>query len=314
MPRLFFITDVHGSEKCFRKFLNAAKVYKADTLILGGDITGKVMVPIVENPDGTYTLRLFGEDSTIKGSRLQETQKFLSDAGQYSFVATPSEVLEIQSDKAKEEKVFNEAMASVLRSWVLLLEERLKGTEIICYISPGNDDKFEIDSFLVDSGHLVNPENRIVELKNGFEMITLGYANPTPWKSPREVSEPELGRMIENLASKVQRPQTAIFNLHVPPINTELDRAPAVSKDFEYVKEGLGIKFIHVGSSAVRESIEKHAPMLGLHGHIHESKGFVRLGRTLCMNPGSEYADGMLRGALVNLADGKVKEFLLTSG
>ncbi len=86
------------------------------------------------------------------------------------------------------------------------------------------------------------------------------------------------------------------------------------TEDFEYVREGLGIKFIHTGSTAVRNSIEKHAPLLGLHGHIHESKGFVRLGRTLCLNPGSEYADGILRGALVILGDGKVREFLLASG
>jgi Icc-related predicted phosphoesterase len=314
MSRLFFITDVHASEKCFRKFLNAAKVYKADTLVLGGDITGKVMVPIVKNHDGTYKLRLFGEDTQVMEAQLQQTQKTLIDAGQYSFVTTPEELQEMQGDKSKQDRAFNEVMVSVLRSWVELMEERLKDTDIKCYISPGNDDKFEIDQVLADSGHLVNPENRVVELRDGFEMITLGYANPTPWNSPREVSEMELGRMIGNLASQVKRPETAIYNLHVPPINTELDRAPAVSKDFEYVREGLGIKFIHVGSSAVRESIEKHAPLLGLHGHIHESKGFVRLGRTLCLNPGSEYADGILRGAIVNLSDGKVKEFLLSSG
>ena len=145
-------------------------------------------------------------------------------------------------------------------------------------------------------------------------MITLGYANPTPWKSPREVSEERLGTMIESMAKKVRRPETAIYNLHVPPIDTELDKAPAVSHDFNYVKEGLGIKFIHVGSSAVRQSIEKHAPLLGLHGHIHESKGFAKLGRTLCLNPGSEYADGILRGVLANLDDCKVRDFLLTSG
>ncbi len=314
MPRLFFITDVHASDKCFRKFLNAAKVYKADTLVLGGDITGKVMVPIVKNPDGTYRLRLFGQDIVVKEAQLPETQKSLLDAGQYSFVTDQSEFEEIRADKAKEGRIFNEVMASVLRSWLQLMEERLKGTDIKCYISPGNDDKFEIDPLLSDSGHLINPENRVVQLDGGYEMITLGYANPTPWKSPREVSDGRLSQMIESLASQVKRMDTAVFNLHVPPINTELDRAPAVSQDFEYVKEGLGIKFIHAGSSAVRESIERHSPMLGLHGHIHESKGFVRLGRTLCLNPGSEYADGILRGALVNLGGGKVKEFLLTSG
>jgi len=314
LTRLFFITDVHASDRCFRKFLNAAKFYKADCLILGGDITGKVLIPIVEGTDGTYTLRLFGKDSTVKKDRLPETQKALLDAGQYSFVTNSKELEELEADKSKEERVFNQVMASVLRSWIELAQERLKGTRVKCYISPGNDDKFEIDTLLADSGVLVNPENRVVQLEGGFEMITLGYSNPTPWKSPREVNEERLGKMIESLASQVKRMETAVFNLHVPPINTELDRAPAVSQDFEYVKEGLGIKFIHVGSSAVRRSIEEHAPLLGLHGHIHESKGFIRLGRTLCLNPGSEYADGILRGAIVNLGDGKVKEFLLTSG
>jgi len=314
LPRLFFITDVHASDRCFRKFLNAAKFYKADCLILGGDITGKVLIPIVETGAGGYRLSLFGKDANIAGDKLHETQKALLDAGQYSFVTNRGELEEIRADKTKEDRVFNEAMFKVLRSWLDLAEERLARTDVKCYISPGNDDKFEIDSVLRDSSVLSNPENKVVELEGGYEMITLGYANPTPWRSPREVSEEKLGQMIEALASKLKRADTAVFNLHVPPINTELDRAPAVSPDFEYVKEGLGIRFIHAGSTAVRDSIERHAPILGLHGHIHESKGFVKLGRTLCLNPGSEYADGILRGAIVNLEGAKVKEFLLTSG
>lgn len=314
MTRIFFTTDVHGSDRCFRKFLNAAKAYKADDLILGGDITGKVLVPIIARPDGKYDVPLFGKQTTIGADKLQETRKAIQDAGQYSFVASRSELAEIEADKSKEEKVFNDAMLSVLRSWVDLAQERLEGTGVKCYISPGNDDKFEIDTALADSGQFINPENKVVELDSGYEMITLGYANPTPWKSPREVSEEKLGAMIESLASQMRWPETALYNLHVPPIDTELDKAPAVSPDFNYVKEGLGIKFIHVGSSAVRGAIEKHAPLLGLHGHIHESKGFAKIGRTLCLNPGSEYSDGILRGALANLQEGKVHDFMLTSG
>ena len=68
------------------------------------------------------------------------------------------------------------------------------------------------------------------------------------------------------------------------------------------------------GSSAVRSAIEKHQPLLGLHGHIHESKGFVKIGRTFCVNPGSEYGEGILRGVIIDLEDGKVKNFLLTQG
>jgi len=314
LTRIFFTTDVHASDRCFRKFLNAAKVYKADTLILGGDITGKVLVSILETPDGTYKLTLFGRETLVKKDKLQETQKALLDAGQYSFVTTPEGLSEMQGEKSKADKIFNEVMAKAVSNWVQLAEERLKGTNIKCYISPGNDDRFEIDEALRDSGQVINPENKVVELPGGFEMITLGYANPTPWHSPRELSEANLGEMIEALASKVARPGTAVYNLHVPPINTQLDKAPAVSHDFNYVKEGLGIKFIHAGSSAVRESIERHNPLLGLHGHIHESKGFEKLGGTLCINPGSEYSDGILRGALVNLDGGKVHDFMLTSG
>jgi Icc-related predicted phosphoesterase len=314
MTRIFFTSDVHASDRCFRKFLNAAKVYKAGCLILGGDITGKVLVPIVEGPGGSYGVRLFGQDKQLSGDKVAEARKALSDSGQYSFVTTESELREIQADKSKEEKVFNEAMRSSLESWMQLAKERLTGTGVRCYVSPGNDDRFDIDPLLADSGPLVNPEGKVVVLEGGYEMITLGYANPTPWKSPREVSEERLEEMIEKMARKVGHPETAIYNLHVPPIDTELDRAPAVSSDFNYVKEGLGIKFIHAGSVAVRNSIEKHAPMLGLHGHIHESRGMVKIGRTLCLNPGSEYSDGVLRGALVNLEGGKVHDFLLTSG
>ncbi len=314
MARIFFTTDVHGSDRCFRKFLNASKVYKADSLILGGDITGKVLIPITERTDGNFEVALFGKQEVIRKEKVEEVRKALQDAGQYSFMTTTAELAEIKADKTSEEKVFNDAMVQVLNSWAQLAQERLKGTNVKCYISPGNDDKFEIDSALINSGPLVNPEDRVVELDGGYEMITLGYANPTPWKSPREVSEEKLGEMIESLASQVKRPEAAVYNLHVPPIDTELDKAPAVSHDFNYVKEGLGIKFIHAGSSAVRSSIEKHSPLLGLHGHIHESKGFVRLGRTLCLNPGSEYSDGILRGALANLSDGKVHDFMLTSG
>lgn len=272
------------------------------------------MIPIVEKADGRYQLNLFGQDTLVGRDRLEETQKALMDAGQYFFMTSPAELEEIKASKAKEERVFNERILSLLRSWIQLAQERLRGTGILCYISPGNDDRFEVDSLLTDSREVINPEGRVVDLDGEHEMITLGYANPTPWKSPREVSEEKLGEMIEGMAARVRRPESAIYNLHVPPINTELDKAPAVDPEFRYVREGLGIKMIHAGSSAVRASIEKRKPLLGLHGHIHESRGFVKIGRTLCLNPGSEYADGILRGALVNLEGGKVKEFMLTSG
>jgi Icc-related predicted phosphoesterase len=314
VTRAFFVTDVHASDRCFRKFINAAKVYNAKCLILGGDITGKVMVPIVEQPDGRYSLNLFGSDTLVKNEKLAETEKALLNAGQYYFVTNPKELEEINASKERADAVFNKCILDLIRSWLALAEERLRGTDIKCYISPGNDDRLEVDSVLTDSDHVINPENKLVELEGGYEMITLGVSNPTPWKSPREVSEEKLGEMLEKLASQIKRPATSVFNVHLPPLDTELDKAPEVNEEFEYVKEGLGIKIIHIGSASVRASLEKYQPLLGLHGHVHEAKGFVKIGKTLCLNPGSEYADGILRGALINFEGGKIKEFLLTSG
>ena len=313
--RIFFVSDVHGSETCFRKFINGAKFYKANVLILGGDITGKALVPVVEQNDGRYRLTLNGENLRVKRGDLEEYLKAIRNSGTYYFITTESELKELEHDREKVDKIFTDSMKSVLQSWMALANERLSGTDVVCYISPGNDDKLEMDELLKDSEHVVNPENKVVQIPGGYEMITLGYANPTPWNSPREVSEEKLFEMIDLLATKLQSPDKSIFNLHVPPKGTEIDKAPAVDSEFRYQKEGLGmIKQIYAGSTAVRQAIERYQPMLGLHGHIHESRGFVRIGRTLCINPGSDYGEGTLRGALVDLEDGKIKEFMLTSG
>jgi Icc-related predicted phosphoesterase len=313
--RIFFVSDVHGSERCFRKFINAAKFYSANVLILGGDITGKALVPVIQISEDKFRMNFQGQEMTVKKKELQEYLASLRNNGLYYFMTTPEELERIANNREEVDRIFMEQMRSVLSSWIQLANERLKGTDVKCYISPGNDDRFEMDSILQDSEHVINPENRIVEIPGGYEMITLGYANPTPWKSPREVSEERLLEMIEHLASKLKKPETSIFNLHVPPFGTELDKAPAVNSQLEYEKAGLGmVKVVNAGSRAVRSSIEKYQPLLGLHGHIHESRGFVWLGRTLCLNPGSDYGEGTLKGALVDLEDGKLKEFILTSG
>jgi Icc-related predicted phosphoesterase len=312
--RIFFVSDVHGSDICFKKFINGAKFYKADTLILGGDITGKALIPIVEQGGGKYTLNFHGESKVAKKNELESYQNSLRNSGYYYFITNSVELEELRQDRNRIDEIFLESMKKVLKDWLKLADERLRGSGVKCYISPGNDDRFEIDEILQDTESVTNPEGRVVTIGD-HEMITLGYANPTPWKSPREVSEEKLQEKIQVLATQLKDPQKSIFNLHVPPIDSEIDKAPAVSENFEYVREGIGgMKMISAGSVAVRASIERYQPLLGLHGHIHESRGFVKVGRTTCINPGSDYSDGMLRGALVNLEDGGLKEFLLTVG
>jgi Icc-related predicted phosphoesterase len=313
--RLFFASDVHGSEVCFRKFLNAAKFYKANIIVLGGDLTGKALVPVVMLPDGRYRLTVDDKRLIAKDSALEEYKTKLRNSGFYLFTTTEEELEEITKDKKKMDAVFLEAIKSSLKSWMELAGQRLGGSGVKCYISPGNDDRFELDEVLKERNFVINPEGRVVELEGDYEMITLGYSNPTPWHSPREVPEEQLADMIGHLADGIRDRAKSIFNIHVPPYSTEIDKAPAVDSELRFQRQGLGsVKMTSAGSTAVRAYIEKYQPLLGLHGHIHESRGFVKLGRTLCVNAGSDYGQGILRGALIDLNGSSVKEYILTTG
>ena len=217
-------------------------------------------------------------------------------------------------DPAKLDEVFIEVMIDTLRCWVRMAEERLKGKGIKVYITGGNDDRPEIEEVLKSSDFIVDPEGEVVSLDGGFEMVSSAWSNPTPWKTPRECSEEELAAKLDSMTSKVHDMKNCIFNLHVPPYDCGLDTCPKLDENLKPVYAGSEIMTISSGSTAVRNAIEKHQPVLGLHGHIHESRGFVKIGRTLCLNPGSEYTEGMLRGVVVDLDEKGVKNYLLTVG
>ena len=313
--RVFFITDVHGSTRCFKKFLNSAKFYNASILVLGGDLTGKVLIPIVEQGDGTYRCKYEGAEMTLKNRKdVDELVSKATDSGLYTSVISRKEFEEMSADPKSVTAAFNKAMVDRVRDWMRLAEERLGKTDVKCYISPGNDDLFDVDPILDSSSYVMNPEGKTVSIDGQHEMITLGYTNHTPWNSPREVDEDVLGGMIDKMTSQVKEMKTAIFNIHVPPIDTPIDKAPKVDKDLKVVVKGGQVEIGSAGSSACRAAIEKHQPMLGIHGHIHESHGFVMIGRTLCANPGSDYGEGVLRGFLTEIEGDKIRSHMLTTG
>jgi Icc-related predicted phosphoesterase len=314
--RIFFTSDVHGSDVCFKKFLNSGKFYEANILILGGDITGKMIVPIIEQPDGTFKADFLGTEQMLKTREERDVlEKNIRNSGYYPYQSTPAEVEKLQADKKLRDELFSRVMTENVRRWVQLAEERLKGANIKCYISPGNDDRVDIDEALRGSSIVTYPEEEVVWIDDHHEMITSGWANITPWHSPRELVEEKLAERFEPMISKVQHMETGIFNLHCPPYNTPIDLAPELDATLKpVVRGGGGVSMIHVGSTSVRSAIEKHQPLLGLHGHIHESRGFVKIGRTLCINPGSEYGEGILRGAVINLDEKGVKSYILTQG
>ena len=313
--RVFFITDVHGSTRCFKKFLNAAKFYKANILVLGGDLTGKILIPIVEQGNGTSKCRFEGNELLLKSQKeVDDVVARATDAGLYTRIMNKKEFDEMSADPKSITTAFNKAMVDRVSEWVRLAEERLGSTDVKCYVSPGNDDLFDVDPVLSSSSYVINPEEKVVSIDGEHEMITLGYTNHTPWNSPREVDEDELGNKIERMAASVRNMKTAIFNIHVPPIDTPIDKAPMVDKDLKVVVKSGQVQMTSAGSSACRAAVERHQPMLGIHGHIHESHGFVMIGRTLCANPGSDYGEGVLRGFLTEIDGDQIKSHMLTTG
>jgi Icc-related predicted phosphoesterase len=315
LTRLFFATDLHGSEKCFLKFLNAGKFYKTNILIMGGDITGKLMIPIVTDGGSKYHATYL--DSRHEANDEQELKNLegqIRMAGFYPYLTDPKEMQEMQHDEKQVGALFKRLMLENVQRWVDMAEQRLKGSGISVYITGGNDDLHEITPVLQGSDYVIDPEEKVVDLNSRHQMLSTGWSNPTPWKTPRECSEEELAAKIEEVASQVKDFKNAVFNLHVPPVDSGLDTCPRLDESLKPMIVGGEISMGPGGSTAVRDAIEKYQPLLGLHGHIHESKGFVKIGRTFCVNPGSEYSEGILRGVIVDLEDGKVKNFLLTQG
>ncbi len=311
--KIFFATDIHGSETCWRKFLNAAAFYKADLVILGGDVTGKVMIPIVAH-NGYWQVTVRGETIRMETrEELAEIERQIRSRGSYPAVVTPDELHYLSETEGEVDRRFSVEMMHSLDRWLDMADTKLHGGEIGCILNGGNDDIFEIDQMIESSPCVTFAEGKLIDL-DGFSMISMGWTNPTPWDTFREAPEDELARKIEAIATQVPDMGRAIFNFHAPPYGTGLDEAPALDANMRPVLGGAVMK--PVGSVAVRDSIMEHQPLLSVHGHIHESRGVKRMGRTLAINPGSVYGDGVLQGAVIELdaKRAKVKRYLLVNG
>jgi Icc-related predicted phosphoesterase len=309
--KVFFATDLHGSEMCWRKFLNAAKFYEADVLICGGDMTGKAIVPIVQE-NGGFTLTLGGEHQAVAVERVEEVEAQVRRKGYYPLRMTPERLHELDEDPAKRTQTFQQVMLDGVERWMNMAGEKLRGSGIRLFVCPGNDDELEVDDVIRRSDYVELGEGRMVEI-DGFTMISTGWSNRTPWNTHREETEEELGERIEAMASQISDQSKAIFNLHCPPYKSGLDEAPAIDAELRLLHGGRALR--PVGSTAVRAVIERYQPLISLHGHIHESKGAVKLGKTLSINPGSSYEEGMLMGAIVQLDAKKgIKSYQLVNG
>ena len=312
--KVFFATDIHGSEVCWRKFLNAAAFYKVDMVVLGGDVTGKAMVPIVAHPGGRWQVTVRGQAYTLESEQeLEEIKKQIRNAGSYPAMVSPDELQEMSKTEGAVDRRFTVEMTQSLDRWLDMADGKLRGGEIPCILNGGNDDIWEIDDIIEQSPCVSFGEGKMLDL-DGFQLVSMGWTNPTPWDMFREAPEPELAAKIETVVSQIPDMERAIFNFHAPPYGTGLDEAPALDENLRPMHGGAVMK--PVGSKAVRDAILQHQPMLSVHGHIHESRAVKKMGRTLAINPGSVYGDGVLQGAVLDLnpKKGKVAKYLLVNG
>ena len=311
--RLYYASDVHGSDVLWRKFLNAAAFYEVGTLIMGGDLCGKGLAPIVRT-NGGWTVPIAGEERHAKTeAEVEELEKLIARGGFYPRRMSLEQFEQISADPAVLESTFEEAMVEGVRRWMALADERLRDSEVLAYVMPGNDDPWSVDDELAGRDKVVACDDRIVRI-GAHELLSLGWSNQTPWHTARELDEDGLYARMKKLAEQLENPGSAIFNIHVPPYASGLDTATELDETLRPVLIGGQPHEIPVGSTAVRQLIDEYQPALAVHGHIHESRGIVAIGRTVCINPGSNYSSGRIDGAVVELTGDRVRNKHMVNG
>jgi Icc-related predicted phosphoesterase len=301
--RLYYASDIHGTEVLWRKFLHAPRIYEAPVIVMGGDVTGKAVIPLVEE-GGAIVAELFGQPVRATTPEEQaELEHRIRSNGMYPHVMSAREVERVAELTVEEREAwFAEVMLVTFERWMALAEERLEDPGVRCFVMPGNDDPPGVEEAIERAARVEACDERIVDF-GAYTMLSLGYSNITPFDSPRELEEAEIYRRVEALAGQIDDLRRCVFNLHVPPFASELDSAPQLDENLRVVATAGQANMIPVGSTAVRELIERFQPLLALHGHVHESRGATRIGRTLCINPGSDYHTGRISGALLYLKD-----------
>ena len=313
--KIFFASDLHGSNVCFKKFVNSAQFYGADVLVLGGDLTGKAVIPISEQSDGTFITFMHGEAVKLRGkAELDDFIKKNGNMGFYPAVMPEAEYQRLKADPDAQAELFKRLVLERVTEWAAFAGDKLKGTDIPLVAIPGNDDFHEIDEILTRAPHFDFHEMQVCEFKGGYQMLYCGGSTPTPWNTEREYSEQQYVARFAELIPQVTDMSKCIFNVHVPPFGTTLDACPKLDGNLQVVYEmGMPVQ-MHAGSETLVDVIKQCQPLLGLHGHIHEGRAKINIGKTICINPGSVYPEGILQGAMITLRDGEVTTATLTQG
>ena len=315
--RCYMCSDLHAANRTYRKLLNAIKmnVYEAHVVLIAGDLTGKAIVPIITQGNGRYTATFLDKDYIIETeSERQNLENSISDIGYYPYVTDHEMVNALRFDEKLMHELFREKMIERVGEWVSLAEERIGKSGVQFYMMPGNDDDKGVDDMIAQSSHVINPVGKTIQLNDFHEMISFEYANPTPWHTPREWSEEEYYEHIKTGASSLRNVHNAVFMIHVPPYDSGLDSAPELDKTLRPKVTMGDVLRVPVGSTGVRRAIQELQPLVSVPGHVHESGGQSKIGRTTCFNAGSEANQGILRGFVFDLGKDKLERAFRVQG
>lgn len=306
---------MHGAIGVWQKWLKVPEHFKADAIMFCGDLTGKGVVPFVQEKGG-WAHYFYGKRELLKSEKqLQEMEQQIAMTGLYPIRTTPEEVEQFKKDPALVDKIMKEKIVARMKEWMDQLVSTIDLKKIPVVVMPGNDDDFAVDAVIksyADAGVVWALDGPIEVL--GFQVMSFAHVNPTPWDTPREAPEEKLAEMLEVEMAKLDPKLPTIFNIHAPPYGTSLDQAPKLRKDLTPEVGPGGIEMVSVGSKAVREAIRKFRPKIGLHGHIHESSGHDVVDGVPVVNPGSEYGENVLRGVIVEVSGGNINRFWRVEG
>jgi Icc-related predicted phosphoesterase len=300
--KLLLASDLHGSNAAFRKLVTLAVQLNVDTLVVAGDWSGKQSLLVLKQPNGSAIyVDLDGAERPLAPDQLSGQLEIWRDSGIYPVLVDGADASSI----SKFDSLARDVRALRLKQWLDYGQERTRAATTKVFAIPGNDDGPEIDDVLLNHSWVCDVDERVIRYRE-YQILGLGFSTPTPWKTPRELSEEEIASRLRKMASQVDDWSRTISIIHVPPYNSGIDLAPEIVGEDGSLPRETGRGNVSIGSRAVRSFIESQQPLAVLAGHCHGSRGLARIGSTICVNAGSQYHHGSLSACLLSFRKSKM--------
>ncbi len=194
--RIFLACDPHGSQQTWVKMCQAPKVFKADVAMMCGDLTGKAIMPIIQEKENRWYAQPYGKRKQFKKQKdVDRFFAFQKDAGFYPYVMTPDELAALREKKGAIKELFQKLMSERMQEWLDMAAERIP-PDVDIIVNPGNDDSWVIDPIIENHPRIIYPLKQVIDV-HGYPLISCEWVNSTPWDTERECPDEELMEKLE---------------------------------------------------------------------------------------------------------------------